>query len=201
MHADLSFNETWGVYWASMPGPDEILVAELFNKEQLDMLQHPALVSANRANFYVNWHSNHLFASVPILLQVAAATNRQKNASTVFANVTNKIGFSPYVSLEAYNYAVALVRTRAFSPLRSAHINWSYFLPLVDLLNHSFRSNVKIIGRMTELLNLFIKILMHQFCGVPIAVYEGVFYAIASKSLRKGQVRARRHADVANPTQ
>lgn len=46
IHGDAAFNATWGAYWASLPGPDELLVAELFTKEQTSMLQHPALVSA-----------------------------------------------------------------------------------------------------------------------------------------------------------
>ena len=78
--------------------------------------------------------------------QVAAATNRQRDASAVFANANNSTIFPPSVSLGVFNHVVAVVITRPFSPLPSANINSSYLLPLVDLINHSIRGNSRTKG-------------------------------------------------------
>lgn len=43
-HTDPTFNATWGAYWATMPGPEEVFVAELFTEAHLELLQHPVLV-------------------------------------------------------------------------------------------------------------------------------------------------------------
>ena len=49
MHTDPAFPDTWGPYWAALPGPDDTFSAELFTASHLQMLQSPAMVSTGDA--------------------------------------------------------------------------------------------------------------------------------------------------------
>lgn len=45
MHTDPGFNETWGLFWSTQPGPDDVCTPEVWTDEHLGMLQAADLVS------------------------------------------------------------------------------------------------------------------------------------------------------------
>lgn len=124
MHTDPSVNATWGTYWASLPGLDDTLGAELLSDEQLGLLQAPVVVSTCRSWCCCRGATEPdgpTEASLPACLalppvQAQRARTHREHAARIYQG--NNGAYAPLpevlgegvVSLDAFKHVAVLVR-------------------------------------------------------------------------------------------